>query len=338
MRPSILNGPTYVMRAAFYSQQGPAHEVLRVGEQPTPEAAPGEVRVKLRTSGVNPSDWKVRRGGFGRQLGALLIIPHSDGAGDIDAVGPGVADRRGERVWVWNGQWKRPHGTAAQFIALPQAQAVHLPSNVDYAQGACLGIPALTAIQAVRLARIAPGEALLIAGGAGAVAHYAIQLAKLKGARVITTVSNDAKAAHANSAGADAIINYRSDNVAERVQMLTGGRGVDAVIEMDLSANAKLYSSILRPHARVVVYGTSANEATLPALWLMQNSVTLLFFLVYELGTADRTAGLAELSTLLEEGQLSHAIARRLPLEDIAAAHEILERGEAIGNVVLDIA
>jgi NADPH2:quinone reductase len=179
---------------------------------------------------------------------------------------------------------------------------------------------------------------LLIAGGAGAVAHYAIQLAKLKGARVITTVSNDAKAAHANSAGADAIINYRSDNVAERVQMLTGGRGVDAVIEMDLSANAKLYSSILRPHARVVVYGTSANEATLPALWLMQNSVTLLFFLVYELGTADRTAGLAELSTLLEEGQLSHAIARRLPLEDIAAAHEILERGEAIGNVVLDIA
>jgi NADPH2:quinone reductase len=338
MRPSILNRHTQEMRAAFYSQQGPAHEVLRVGEQPTPAPAPGEVRIKLRTSGVNPSDWKVRRGGFGRQLGAPLIIPHSDGAGDIDAVGAGVADRRGERVWVWNGQWKRPHGTAAQFIVLPQAQAVHLPDNVDYVQGACLGIPALTAIQAVRLARIAPGAALLIAGGAGAVAHYAIQLAKLKGARVLTTVSSDAKAVHAKSAGADDIINYRSENVAERVQTLTGGRGVDAAIEMDVSVNAKFYPAILRSHARVVVYGTSANEATLPALWLMQNSISLLFFLVYELEVADRSAGLAELTALLEAGRLSHAIARRLPLADIATAHEILERGEAIGKVVLDIA
>jgi NADPH2:quinone reductase len=190
----------------------------------------------------------------------------------------------------------------------------------------------------VRLARIAPGAALLIAGGAGAVAHYAIQLAKLKGARVLTTVSSDAKAAHAKSAGADDIINYRSENVAERVQTLTGGRGVDAAIEMDVSINANLYPGILRPHARVVVYGTSANEAMLPALWLMQNSISLLFFLVYELEVADRSAGLAELTALLEAGRLSHAIARRLPLADIATAHEILERGEVIGNVVLDIA
>jgi len=326
------------MRAAFYSQQGPAHEVLRVGEQPTPEAAPGEVRVKLRTSGVNPSDWKVRRGGFGRQLGAPLIIPHSDGAGDIDAVGPLVSNRLGERVWVWNGQWKRPHGTAAQYIVLPQAQAVHLPGTVDYAAGACLGIPALTAIQAVRLARIAPGAVLLIAGGAGAVAHYAIQIAKLQGARVIATVSNAEKAAHAKRAGADDIINYRSENVAEHVQILTDARGVDGVIEMDLNVNARLYSSILRAHATVVVYGTSANETTLPGFWLMQNSINLQFFLVYELGVADRAAGLAELGHLLDEGRLCHSIARRMPLEDIAAAHESLERGEVIGNVVLDIA
>jgi NADPH2:quinone reductase len=326
------------MRAAFYSQQGPAQEVLRVGEQPTPQPGPGEVRVKLRTSGVNPSDWKARRGGFGRGLFAPLIIPHSDGAGDIDAVGPGVSDRVGERVWVWNGQWKRPHGTAAEFIVLPQAQAVHLPVDVGYAEGACLGIPALTAVQAVRLARITPGTVLLVAGGAGSVAHYAIQLAKLKRARVIATVSNDEKAAHAKRAGADEIINYRSDNVGERVKKLTSGRGVDAVIEMDLSANAKLYSSILSPHAAVVIYGTSANEATLPGLWLMQNSITLRFFLVYELAEVDRLAGIDELSGLLEEGKLSHRVARRLPLEDIAVAHEILERAEVIGNVVLDIA
>ena len=325
------------MRAAFYTRQGPAREVLRVGEQPTPDPGPGEVRVKLRTSGVNPSDWKLRRGGLGRALDAPLIIPHSDGAGDIDAVGLGVPDRLGERVWVWNGQWKRQHGTAAQYIALPQAQAVRLPGTVDYAEGACLGIPALTAIQAVRLARIAPGATLLIAGGAGAVAHYAIQLAKLKGARVITTVSSPEKAAHARRAGADDIINYRSDDVAERVRMLTHSRGVDAVIEMDLNSNARLYSSILRPHATVVVYGTSASETSLPGLWLMLNSISVQFFLVYELGVADRAAGLAELARLLDEGRLSHTIGRRMPLEDIAAAHESLERGELIGNLILDI-
>ena len=326
------------MRAAYYSQQGPAREVLKLGEQPTPEPGPGEVRVRLRASGVNPSDWKVRRGGFGRGLSAPLIIPHSDGAGDIDAVGPGVPDRAGERVWIWNGQWKRAHGTAAEYIVLPSAQAVRLPDKVDYAAGACLGIPALTAIQAVRLARIEPGATVLVAGGAGSVAHYAIQLAKLRGARVITTVSGDAKAAHALRAGADDIINYRSEDLGERVKALTGGRGVDAVIEMDLTGNAPSYPAILKPHGAVVIYGMSAGEATLPSMWLMQNSITLRFFLVYELQEACRAAGIAELAELLEGGKLAHTIARRLPLGDIAEAHDIVERGEVIGNVVLDIA
>ena len=326
------------MRAAFYSQQGPAREVLRVGEQPTPHPGPGEVRVKLRTSGVNPSDWKVRRGGFGRGLTAPLIIPHSDGAGDIDAVGANVPDRVGERVWVWNGQWKRPLGTAAEYIVLPAAQAVRLPDSVGYAEGACLGIPAFTAVQAVRLASITPGKIVLIAGGAGAVAHYAIQLAKLRGARVITTVSNDAKAVHARGAGADAVINYRMEDVGARVKALTEGQGVDAVIELDLSGNAKLYPAILRPHATVAVYGMSASEATLPSLWLMQNSITLRLFLIYEISEADRAAGIEELTALLEKGQLIHTIAKRLPLSDIAEAHDLVEAGGVIGNVVLDIA
>jgi NADPH2:quinone reductase len=327
-----------IMRAAFYSQQGPAREVLKLGEQPTPEAGPGEVRVRLRASGVNPSDWKVRRGGFGRGLSAPLIIPHSDGAGDIDAVGPGVPDRTGERVWIWNGQWKRAFGTAAEYIVLPSAQAVRLPDKTGYPEGACLGIPALTAIQAVRLARIEPGATLLIAGGAGSVAHYAIQLAKLRGARVITTVSGDAKAAHARGAGADEVINYRSENLGERVKALTGGRGVDAVIEMDLTGNATFYPAVLKPHAAVVIYGMSASEAMLPSMWLMQNSITLRFFLVYELQEADRAAGIAELTELLEGGRLIHTIARRLPLDDIAEAHDLVERGDVIGNVVVDIA
>lgn len=325
------------MRAAFYREQGPARAVLRIGEQPVPVPGPGEVRVRLRASGVNPSDWKVRRGGFGRGLMAPLIIPHSDGAGDIDLIGPGVADRVGERVWIWNGQWKRPHGTAAEYIVVPQAQAVRLPAHTGYAEAACLGIPALTALQAVRLSGIDAGSIVLIAGGAGSVAHYAIQLAKLRGATVITTVSNDTKAEHARRAGADHIVNYRTDDVGAQIKALTGDCGVDAVIELDLSSNAKLYPSILRPHATVVVYGMAANEATLPSLWLMQNSITLRLFLVYDMSDDDRSAVIDELTKLLEQGCLQHTIARRLPLEEIAEAHELVERGDLIGNVVLDI-
>jgi NADPH:quinone reductase len=326
------------MRAAYYSEQGAAHDVLRLGEQPTPEPGPDEVRVRLRTSGVNPSDWKVRRGGFGRGMMAPLIIPHSDGAGDIDAIGQGVTGRTtGERVWIWNGQWKRAHGTAAECIVVPSAQAVSLPQNIGYAEGACLGIPALTAVQAVRLANITPGAVVLVVGGAGSVAHYAIQFAKLRGAIVLSTVSNEAKAAHAKDGGADATINYRSEDVGERLKALTDGRGVDAVIELDLTRNAKLYPAIVRPHGRVVVYGMTAPEATLPALWMMQNSVSLLPFLIYEISEADRAAGIAEVSRLMEAGKLRHTVAQQLPLERIADAHEIVERGETRGNVVLDI-
>ena len=325
------------MRAAFYTQQGGAREVLQTAELPTPEPGPGEVRVRLRASGVNPSDWKSRRGGAGRRMSAPLIIPHSDGAGEIDALGAGVAGRLAERVWIWNGQWKRAHGTAAEYIVVPSAQAVWLPENVGYEVGACLGIPALTAIQAVRLAGIGPETTVLIAGGAGSVAHYAIQLAKLRGARVIATISNEVKATHARAAGADETVNYRTEDVGERVKALTSGRGVDALIEMDLSTNVRLYPAVLRPHSTVVVYGTSASETALPGHWLMINSVTLRFFLVYELPAADRAAGIDELTELLERGRLVHTVARRLPLEAIAEAHELVERGEVMGNVVLDV-
>ena len=326
------------MRAAFYTEQGPAREVLKVGEQPKPEPGPGEVRVRLRTSGVNPSDWKARRGGSGRGLAAPLVIPHSDGAGDIDVVGPGVpVSRIGERVWIWNGQWKRASGTAAQYIALPSAQAVPLPQNTDYASGACLGIPALTALQAFRLAQVQRESVVLVSGGAGAVGHYAGQFAKLRGARVLATVSGDAKAAHAREAGADSVINYRTEDVGARVKALTNGRGVDAVIEVDLTANAKLLPAVLRPHGVAVVYGTGAAEASIPALWLMLNSATLRLFLIYDLSAADRAAVLDEINTLLVQGRLVHAVGQRFPLDKIAEAHEAVERGAVIGNVVLDI-
>ena len=270
-------------------------------------------------------------------MSAPLIIPHSDGAGEIDRVGPGVANRVGERVWIWNGQWRRPRGTAAEYIVLPSAQAVLLPEHVGYAEGACFGIPALTALQAVRLAELSPASTVMIVGGGGSVAHYAIQFAKMRGARVITTVSGPEKAAYARNAGADEVINYRTENVGQRVKTLTNGLGVDAIIELDLSTNGKDYPNILRPHATVVVYGMSSNESTLPTLWLMRNSITLRLFLVYDLSAADRDACLAELNALLQSNRLIHTVGRRLPLRDVALGHELSERGEVLGNIVLDI-
>jgi NADPH2:quinone reductase len=326
------------MQAAFYCSQGPAQEVMQYGEQPLPEPAAGEVRVRLHASGVNPSDWKVRKGGSGRSLIAPLIIPHSDGAGAIDAVGEGVpASRIGERVWIWNGQWKRPFGTAAQYIALPSFQAVALPAHLGYPEGACLGIPALTAMHAVRIAEANHGMNILVVGGAGAVAHYAIQMAKARGATVLTTVSTAAKEAHARDAGADHVINYRTEDVGSRVKALTGGAGVDAVIEMDFSANAAAYPQILKPRSNVIVYGMSKSEATLPSLWLMQNSITLRFFLIYEITQEQREAALGELTGLLREATLKHSIGLRLPLREAASAHDRIEQGSVVGNAVLDI-
>ncbi len=327
-----------IVQAAYYTEQGPAAAVLKIGEQATPQPGPGEVRVRLKTSGVNPSDWKTRRGGFGRALTFPLIIPHSDGAGYIDAVGEGVPQSRvGERVWLWNGQWKRPFGTAAEYIALPSGQAVTLPDGTSYAEGAGFGIPALTAIQAVRLAQAGPGMTVLVHGGAGAVGHYAIQFAKRRGARVLATISNEAKDALAMQAGADAAINYRLENVGERVRALTGGAGVEAVIDMDLAANAKLLPSMLRPFGTVAIYGTGAAEAAIPAQWLMQNSAAFRFFLVYEISAQDRAAAIAELDAAIRDGGLIHNIGLRLPLHEVAAAHEALEKGSVTGNVVLDI-
>lgn len=322
------------MRAAYYEQNGAAREVLRVGEVDTAQAGPGEVRVKLLTSGVNPSDVKSRQGTT-RKIAWPRLIPQSDGAGVIDQVGDGVAKSRiGERVWIWNGQWKRAFGTAADYIALPAAQAVKLPDKIGFEAGACLGIPAMTAVHAVTLAGTAKGSRVLVAGGAGSVSQYAIQFAKTLGATVLTTVSSPEKAAAAREAGADHTIDYKSEDVGERVMAITGKRGVDAVIEMDLAANAKLIPAVLRPKGSVLVYGTTP-EAAIPAAFCLVNTIRLQFFLVYELDTAERERTVTGITRALEQGKLANQIAQpTYALADIAAAHEAVERG-TIGNVVV---
>ncbi|MDR7269887.1 NADPH2:quinone reductase [Pelomonas saccharophila] len=325
------------MRAAWYSRNGEARDVLIVGELPTPTPGPGEVRVRLAVSGVNPSDVKSRRA---RPLGAPLIVPHSDGAGVVDAVGPGVSEQRvGERVWIWNGQWQRPLGTAAESIALPQAQAVALPDGVDFAAAACLGIPAMTAWHAVQRLGGLHGRTVLVIGAASAVGHYAAQLAVQGGARVLGTAGSPPKAAHARAAGVEAVIDYKREPVMQRVRELTDGRGVDAVIDMDFSTTSTwLGEGLLAPHGVLVSYGSNAyGDTSLPYRPLLFGSVSLLFFLVYDLNTADRRAAIEGLTGLIAAGRLMHTVAGRWPLDDIAAAHEAVEGGALIGNVVVDI-
>lgn len=328
------------MKAVWYSQNGPAPEVLQWGDLPDPQAGPGEVRVRLMTSGVNPSDVKSRRA---RPVTDPLIVPHSDGGGIIDQVGEGVDPARlGQRVWTWNAQWQRPMGTAAEYVVLPQAQAVPLPAGTDFAAAACLGIPALTAVQAVvwaeRLAGDLRGQRVLVVGAASSVGHYITQLVHQAGAEVLGTVGSAGREAHARAAGLDWPIFYKQEPVAPRVRELTSGQGVDVVIDMDFSGTATWAPEALRPHGTVVCYGSNAMEQTFAYRPWLFASLGVKFFLVYDLSPADRVAAIARLSRLLEQGALQHSIGPRFALSQTVQAHLAVEAGQAIGNVVIDIA
>lgn len=327
------------MQAAYYERIGSAREVLMLGEVETPEPGPGEVRVKVLASGINPSDVKMRMGRASSRSDFPLIIPHSDGAGTIDKVGTGVPPHRvGERVWTWNARWGRAFGTAAEFVVLPAAQAVAMPKNVEFAGGACLGIPALTAWQACVTDGGIKGQIVLVTGGAGAVGHYAIQMCKIKGAKsVIATVSSPAKAAHASSAGADHVINYKTENVVERIKQITNGRGVQRVIEVDVSGNAKLYPQIMADHGLVAAYGSNNPDFQLSFGPLIVGNIGIRFFIVYKQPPMLRAQALGEITAFLEGGKLAHAVGKRFPLAEIAAAHEAVEQGSVIGNVVLEM-
>ena len=325
------------MKAIWYDRQGPAAEVLTYGELPTPTPGPGEVLVRIAASGANPSDWK-SRSGKGRPMAFPRVIPHSDGAGQIEAVGEGVPRQRvGQRVWIWNGQWKRPFGTAAEHIALPSEQAVPLPENVGYAEGACLGIPALTALHAVLTDGGVTGQRVLVTGGAGSVGHYAIQFARLLGAaQVIATISGEAKAAHAMTAGADHTVNYRSEDTVERVIALTGGHGVDRVVDVDISGTAPLLPGLMAPGGVCAAYGANSGTSTINFGAAIMKGIAVRHFIVYELNATQRATAIGALTPWLERGMLTHTIAAHAPLADCAAAHDAVERGDYIGNLVLD--
>lgn len=324
------------MKAAWYERNGAARDVIQFGEMDTPEPLPGEVRIRLATSGVNPSDVKSRRG---RPLTGSRVIPHSDGAGIIDAVGAGVdRGRIGQRVWTIFAQWKRPFGTAAEFVALPAWQAIALPDGIDFTIGACLGIPAMTATHAVRLTGDQAGKTILITGAGSSVGYYATQIAKQRGARVIGTASGE-RAQQARSAGADFVIDYKTKDVAAVVKDLTKGRGVDAIIDMDLSSTGPLVAAgVLGRNGLHVCYGSNvAGEVPISFPAMLWGNLTLRCFGIYELQPADRDAAIADLAAMLKANRLRHMIGAHFALRDTAAAHEAVEQGKIIGNVVIDI-
>lgn len=326
------------MKAGWYERYGPAQEVIQIGELDTPEAGPGEVRVRLYASGVNPSDVKSRAGSRGLWK-YPRIVPHSDGAGVIDQVGAGIDPARiGERVWVYNGQWQRPLGTAAEHIVLPASQVIRLPDEVSFAEGACLGIPAMTAHRCLFLAGPIEGQTVLVTGGAGAVGHYAVQLAKWAGAMVITTVSSAQKAEHARQGGADYVVNYRTEDVIARLGEITGGAGVDRIVEVDFGANLAVSKAVLKDNGTIAAYASmGAREPILPFYPLMFKNINIRLVLVYTMPDMAKRDACRDIVRAIELAKLIHPIAVRLPLDQLAEAHEIVERGDYIGNVVVEI-
>ena len=325
------------MKAIIAERSGAAADVLFVREVPTPEPQAGEVRVRIATSGINPSDVK-RRGTLpaGSALEYPQIIPHSDGAGTIDAAGPNVDSRRiGERVWIYNAQWQRPFGTAAHYCVVPANYAVPLSAATSFEAAASFGIPALTAYHAVHVDGPVRDRTLLVQGGAGAVAFYAIQFAKAAGATVIATVSSPEKAAYARRAGADHTIDYTREDRAARVLEYNAGKRVERIIEVDIAANAASYPGLLAEYGKAVVYGSGRPTAEIPAAFIRW-STTLQFFIVYELRASERTAAIAGISALLDADTLDHGELRLFPFERVVEAHEAVEAG-GIGNVVLQV-
>ena len=325
------------MKAVWYERFGPAAEVLIHGDLLDPVAGPGEVLVRLRASGVNPSDVKLRAGA---RAGAVMayprVVPHSDGAGVIEAVGPGVDPARvGERVWVWNAGWQRAFGTAADYVALPAEQAVRLPDGTAFAEGACFGIPAMTAWYAVMGDGPVSGQTVLVTGGAGTVGRYAVQMARLGGARVIATVSSADKGAHST---AEDWINYRETDVAGAVMDLTQGAGVDRIIDVDFGANQAVDLALVKPGGVIAAYASAAE--TVPRLDFypfMFKNVRLHMLIVYQLAGEKRRAGERQLTDWLEAGALRHAVVQCGGLADCAAAHDLVASGDKLGTVVLDI-
>ena len=326
------------MKAVWYERTGPAPEVLTCGEMPTPVVGPGEVRVRLKASGINPADVG-RRGGSYRAMEYPRVIPNSDGAGIVDQVGDDVIHLRvGQRVWLFNGQrGGRAFGTAAEYIALSEHLVTPLPDDLSFAAGATLGIPGMTAWCCLFCDGPIAGQTVLVTGGAGAVGHYAVQFAKWGGARVIATVSSAAKAEQARLAGADLVINYKTDDVVARVMAFTGQRGVNRVVDVDFGGNIETTLKAMAMNSTIAVYATNGNRApTVPMRDLMEKCIAVRALVLFALPPLLLAAAQADITKWLTAGKRIHNVAAQFPLSETAQAHLAVEKGDKLGTVIVD--
>jgi NADPH2:quinone reductase len=328
------------VKAVWYERTGAAPDVLTFGEMPTPSAGPGEVRVRLEASGVNPSD-AGRRAGSYRAMEFPRVIPNSDGAGIVDQVGDGVTRlRTGQRVWLFNGQRNgRAFGTAAEYIALAEHLVTPLPDDVSFAAGATLGIPCMTAWCCLFGQGPIAGQIVLVTGGAGAVGHYAVQLAKRGGARVIATVSSPLKAEQARLAGADLVIDYKTEDVIARVMAFTERRGVDRLVDVDFGGNIATTLKLMAINSTIAIYATNGNRnPVVPIRELMEKCIALRALVLPALPPPLHAAAQADISKWLAAGKRIHNIAARFPLAETAQAHLAVEKGDKLGTVIVDCA
>lgn len=338
------------MKAVSYTSTGDS-DVLTLGERPEPHAGDGEVRVRIHVSGVNPTDWKSRQGSGSSEL-PRPQVPNQDGAGVVDELGAGVSDLAvGDPVWVWDAAFQRPDGTAQELVVLPRDQVVALPDGVGFDVGASLGIPALTAHRALTSSESVPdelapgaleGRTVLVAGGAGAVGHAAIQLAVWAGATVIATVSSHEKAELARAAGAHHVVNYRDSDTAEAIGALAP-RGVDVVVEVNVAANAALDTKITGRNATIASYADApgSTEVAIPIRPSMQKNLRWQFLLTYTVTPESKAAAVRAVSAAVADGALpvgaEHGLPiTRFPLEQTAAAHDAVKDG-IVGKVLIDV-
>ena len=328
------------MKAVWYERTGAAPDVLDFGDMPTPMAGPGEVRVRLEASGINPADVGRRAGSY-RAMEFSRVIPNSDGAGIVDQVGDGVTRLNvGDRVWLFNGQRNgRAFGTAAEYITLAEQLVTPLPDNVSFAAGATLGIPGMTAWCGLFSDGPVAGQSVLVTGGAGAVGHYAVQLAKWGGAQVIATVSSAFKAEQARLAGADLVIDYKTEDVVAKTMVFTEGRGVDRVVDVDFGGNIATTLKLMAMNSTIAVYATNGNRSpVVPMRELMERCIALRALVLFALPQPLLAAAQADISKWLAAGKRIHNVAAQFPLSETAHAHLAVEKGDKLGTVIVDCA
>ena len=327
------------MRATWFESFGSARDVLQVGEKDEPEVGAGEVLVRIATSGINPSDVKKRAGSFPNLLDLGYVIPNSDGAGVIEAVGNGVDESRiGERVWIYQAQYGRRFGTAAEYVAIDENRAPRLPDNASFEVGACMGIPAMTAHRCVFADGGVKGQTVLITGGAGRVGHYAIQWASRAGATVIASASNDEDRAECMAAGATHVVNHRDEGFVDQILAANEGLPVDRIVDVEFGANLAASIAVLRIGGTIATYSsTQVTEPKLPFFEMMYKDITLRFVIVYAMPEEAKEHAIADINEALAADKLQHRIAHTLPLAEIAKGNELIEQGTIRGAVVLTI-